>query len=305
MVKSKKSGGGRKGKAVPIKAKAKVVEEEEFEEEEEQGSQDNGKDDHDDESSEPEENDAPPAKRSKTTTPAKKGKAGPASSKKGKTEPAASKKGKAGPASKTKQPAAANKGRPKKSVEKPAAVDSESDDADSDTDYEVDSLLDVKYNRNGTKEFLVKWIGYPKSQATWEPEGNLNCPEKLEAFSKKLDADNLPRSRRISPTNNNLAAKKIRVKEGRVEKLANNQLSKFSLNRFSVSGFSLLPRSSRKITRNLKLTALFSATVLSFGAVTYINYDFIKQFSWASVQPQLFNLFQTCQIIFRNFFHSA
>ncbi|OXA58802.1 chromodomain Y-like protein isoform X3 [Folsomia candida] len=188
MVKSKKSGGGRKGKAVPIKAKAKVVEEEEFEEEEEQGSQDNGKDDHDDESSEPEENDAPPAKRSKTTTPAKKGKAGPASSKKGKTEPAASKKGKAGPASKTKQPAAANKGRPKKSVEKPAAVDSESDDADSDTDYEVDSLLDVKYNRNGTKEFLVKWIGYPKSQATWEPEGNLNCPEKLEAFSKKLDA---------------------------------------------------------------------------------------------------------------------
>lgn len=80
----------------------------------------------------------------------------------------------------------------------------------------MDSLLDVKYNRNGTKEFLVKWIGYPKSQvfcmrklllsffhsgiacliiylslkmkATWEPEGNLNCPEKLEAFSKKLDA---------------------------------------------------------------------------------------------------------------------
>lgn len=35
-------------------------------------------------------------------------------------------------------------------------------------------------NRKGEEEFLVKWLGYPLSQATWEPFENLSGEEACE-----------------------------------------------------------------------------------------------------------------------------
>ena len=38
--------------------------------------------------------------------------------------------------------------------------------------YEVEKILKTRY-RNGKKEFLVKWKGYPDEMNTWVPEENL------------------------------------------------------------------------------------------------------------------------------------
>jgi len=36
-----------------------------------------------------------------------------------------------------------------------------------------------------TKEYLVKWKGYPHSENTWEPRENLvDCPDVLQAFRR-------------------------------------------------------------------------------------------------------------------------
>lgn len=40
--------------------------------------------------------------------------------------------------------------------------------------YEVEEILDHKGTIAAKRKFLVRWIGYPMSQATWEPECNLD-----------------------------------------------------------------------------------------------------------------------------------
>ena len=35
-------------------------------------------------------------------------------------------------------------------------------------------------NKEGREEFLVKWVGYPLSEATWEPFENLSGEEARE-----------------------------------------------------------------------------------------------------------------------------
>jgi hypothetical protein len=49
-------------------------------------------------------------------------------------------------------------------------------------EYVVESILDYKLIRR-KPHYLVKWEGFPLSDATWEPVGNLrSCPAKLQAF---------------------------------------------------------------------------------------------------------------------------
>jgi len=51
-------------------------------------------------------------------------------------------------------------------------------------EYEVEEILD-KRTRYGKIQYLIKWKGYPLSEASWEPEENLNCLELLKEFNKK------------------------------------------------------------------------------------------------------------------------
>jgi len=52
-----------------------------------------------------------------------------------------------------------------------------------DEEYEVEKILD-KRKHYGKIQYLIKWKGYPLSEASWEPENNLNCPDLLEEFNK-------------------------------------------------------------------------------------------------------------------------
>jgi hypothetical protein len=44
----------------------------------------------------------------------------------------------------------------------------------------VEKVIKMRVNRKGEEEFLVKWLGYPLSQATWEPFENLSGAEACE-----------------------------------------------------------------------------------------------------------------------------
>ena len=61
-------------------------------------------------------------------------------------------------------------------------VEEEDDDDDDDDNLktweeavcEVERILDSKTLKTGERKFKIKWKGYSNSNATWEPEGNLN-----------------------------------------------------------------------------------------------------------------------------------
>ena len=44
----------------------------------------------------------------------------------------------------------------------------------------VEKVIKMRVNKKGKEEFLVKWVGYPLSQATWEPFENLSGEEARE-----------------------------------------------------------------------------------------------------------------------------
>jgi len=54
---------------------------------------------------------------------------------------------------------------------------------ENEEEYEVEKILD-KRKHYGKIQYLIKWKGYPLSEASWEPENNLNCPELLKEFNK-------------------------------------------------------------------------------------------------------------------------
>jgi len=51
-------------------------------------------------------------------------------------------------------------------------------------EYEVEEILD-KRKYYGKTQYLIKWKGYPISEASWEPVENLNCDQLLKEFNKK------------------------------------------------------------------------------------------------------------------------
>lgn len=52
---------------------------------------------------------------------------------------------------------------------------------DNETVYNAERLLESR-NQNGQVQYLVKWVGYPESDATWEPKSNILDPRLLEDF---------------------------------------------------------------------------------------------------------------------------
>ena len=56
--------------------------------------------------------------------------------------------------------------------------------SDNSEEYEVETVLD-KRTLKGKTQYLVKWIGYPLHDATWEPVNNLkNANQKVKEFER-------------------------------------------------------------------------------------------------------------------------
>ena len=66
----------------------------------------------------------------------------------------------------------------------PAAPVTDIQPVNPDAEYEVETILDHKQVRNKT-HYLIKWLNYPLTENTWEPERNLNCPEKLQEYHRQ------------------------------------------------------------------------------------------------------------------------
>ena len=56
---------------------------------------------------------------------------------------------------------------------------------DGEEEYEAEEILEDK-QRNNRREYLILWKGYPREDATWEPESNLtNCKDLLREYKRK------------------------------------------------------------------------------------------------------------------------
>ena len=63
-------------------------------------------------------------------------------------------------------------------------------ETEEENEFEVEKLLAFRPTEStrgtGRGEFLVKWLGYPEADNTWEPEENLgNCKKLLEEYKAK------------------------------------------------------------------------------------------------------------------------
>jgi hypothetical protein len=65
----------------------------------------------------------------------------------------------------------------------------EAADAAGDGQYIVERIL-AERKSGRSRQYLVKWAGYPVEESSWEPRKNLNCPDRLAEFeAQQLHSD--------------------------------------------------------------------------------------------------------------------
>jgi transposase InsO family protein len=67
--------------------------------------------------------------------------------------------------------------------------------ADGNDEWEVENIIQHR-KRNNSDEYLVKWLGYPDSENTWEPATNLtNCQQLLSRYLQRKERTGRPPKR--------------------------------------------------------------------------------------------------------------
>ncbi|XP_055685478.1 M-phase phosphoprotein 8 isoform X1 [Lutzomyia longipalpis] len=61
------------------------------------------------------------------------------------------------------------------------------DEESSDKEWEVDRIIDIRYKKNKSREFLIRWKGWGQAHDTWEPEKHVNCPDLVKKLLEKLE----------------------------------------------------------------------------------------------------------------------
>jgi len=57
--------------------------------------------------------------------------------------------------------------------------------ADEGEEFIVERIVTHRF-RNGRKEYLLAWKGYPEEENTWEPQQNLDCPDLIEEYESRI-----------------------------------------------------------------------------------------------------------------------
>lgn len=58
---------------------------------------------------------------------------------------------------------------------------------DEDEEFEVERIVEVHHKRDGNREFLVSWKGYPPSQNSWVLEADMTCSDLIAKFMTKVE----------------------------------------------------------------------------------------------------------------------
>src|SRR5882757_5295555 len=64
-------------------------------------------------------------------------------------------------------------------------ADSSSTSSDEESEYEVERIL-AQDSADGSIVYLVKWLGYPDNQCTWEPADSFFNPDTLAEWQRQL-----------------------------------------------------------------------------------------------------------------------
>ena len=59
---------------------------------------------------------------------------------------------------------------------------------DPDVDYEVEKILGKRIE-NGSLQYFIKWKGYDESWNTWEPDDNLECPDRVAEYEAEQESE--------------------------------------------------------------------------------------------------------------------
>lgn len=52
--------------------------------------------------------------------------------------------------------------------------------------FQVEKIIDKFVDADGTSHYLVKWLGFPDEENTWEAETDLDCRDKINKYEAKL-----------------------------------------------------------------------------------------------------------------------
>lgn len=78
-----------------------------------------------------------------------------------------------------------NKRKHNKSYKKEIKIEEEEEEEEDE--YEVEAIIGHRI-RNGRKQYLLRWKSFNDSDATWEDEDSLNCPELLAEYKSYCES---------------------------------------------------------------------------------------------------------------------
>jgi hypothetical protein len=62
------------------------------------------------------------------------------------------------------------------------ASDRADDSKGDDEKFCMEEVINMRLNQQGKEEFLVKWVGYPLSHATWKPADHHSSEEACKYY---------------------------------------------------------------------------------------------------------------------------